>query len=157
MREIPLTRGMVALVDDTDHPMLSQLTWYARTNGHGNWYAITGRRCHMHRLILCPPVGVEIDHANGDGLDNRRANLRYATRAENSRNLQRPARRLSSFKGVHPSKSGKWFARVNFEHQVIHLGSFVLEEDAARAYDAAALRYFGEFARLNFPIEMVGR
>jgi len=103
----------------------------------------------MHRLIMGNPQGMEVDHINGNGLDNRRCNLRVVTTSQNQAN-QHARRGRSSFKGVFKQRS-RWRARIHVQQKGINLGSFLTEEEAARAYDAAALHYFGEHACLNFP------
>lgn len=149
MKTIPLTQGKVAMVDDEDYPVVSRFAWqYA-----GNGYAITGSlgpKIYLHRLVYGRKNGkTEIDHINGDRLDNRKQNLRLATRAENSYNLPKRAAVSSRYKGVSWCKSRKkWKATI----QRTALGRFITEEDAARAYDRAAVEKFGEFARLNFPV-----
>lgn len=155
--EIPLTRGLVAIVDQEDAARVLALgPWSAFPRGR-NWY---GRRTvryedgrggslYLHRVILDVP---RVDHINGDGLDNRRANLRSATHADNMRNSRRRSDNTSGYKGV--SASGwRWVARVYVDSRRLHLGTFASPEEAARAYDAAALELHGEFARLNFPKE----
>lgn len=106
----------------------------------------------MHRLILNAPDHVRVDHRNGDGLDNRRDNLRYATTSQNCGNQRVGRNNTSGYKGVTPRPSGKWRARIMYQRQCQHLGEYETKEDAARAYNEAALRLFGPFARLN-PIE----
>jgi hypothetical protein len=108
---------------------------------------------HMHQIILEVPKGMVVDHINNDGMDNRSANLRPATRAQNARNRKKFSRKCSSkYKGVCWHKvSLKWHARIMFENKRIKLGYFNNEIDAAKAYDEAAKKYHGEFACLNFP------
>jgi len=104
----------------------------------------------MHRFLMQPPPGMQIDHINGDGLDNRRCNLRLATNTQNRRNGKAHSDGTSRFKGVCWDKfRGRWRADITFENRSIHLGRFHSETDAAIAYDAAARDLFGEFARLN--------
>lgn len=102
-------------------------------------------------MILPKMTWCEVDHRNGDGLDNRRDNLRYATRARNTAN-RASVGGSSRFKGVSWSKRDKiWYANICVNYRTIYLGTYRNEEDAARAYDAAAKKYFGAFARPNFP------
>jgi hypothetical protein len=159
VREIPLTRGFVALVDAADFAWLNQWKWHAAAGGGGREYAIRSSSAQdgectkfvkMHRQIIGAARGVIVDHINGDPLDNRRLNLRTCTQAENLWN--RPATRSSAtgFKGVRFA-AGAYRAEIMCAGIREHLGRFRKPEDAARAYDEAAKRLHGEFARLNFP------
>lgn len=154
MIEIRLTQGKVALIDDCDSELAS-LRWYAAKRGNA-FYAVRHKPrelghgiVYLHRLVLGATAGLEVDHINGDGLDCRRTNLRLATPSENRRNQRRA--NASGFKGVHwnPSNRG-WVASIKVHKKVHHLGTFSDAAEAARAYDAAAIRLHGEFARLNF-------
>lgn len=156
MREIPLTRGAVALVDDADYPWLSQWKWQVSPKGYASRTSGSkGNRKHisLHRFIMDAPNGAEIDHINRNKLDNRRCNLRFVTREQNMANRDKRKQGTSAYKGVRFRASiSKWEARIKCNRQEIYLGCFTSEIEAARAYDRAALEYFGEFARLNFPI-----
>ena len=160
MKEIPLTQGKVALVDDADFERLSQWKWSAQKT-RSYWYAKrntsrqTGKRIvYMHVEIMQPPTGVKIDHKDHDGLNNQRYNLRYSTHAENVHNRKNQRGNKSGYKGVHWNKrKGKWQATVTVNYHQIYLGLFTRAEDAARAYDRAARTHHGEFAYLNFPNE----
>lgn len=151
MAEVLLTQGRVALIDDHDLPLISQYTWCA-VKHHGNWYAMTattGKKIKMHRLIMAASPGILVDHADGDGLNNQRSNLRLSTLSQNQWNRRRSSG-LSRFKGVTKNKGCKsWIAAITVNRKRIHLGSFINEADAARAYDEAALEYFGAFACTN--------
>lgn len=159
-REVPLSRGLVALVDDED---------YARVAAAGPWHVNPGRRTiyaqrntrradggkttqSMHRFIADVAA---VDHVNGNGLDNRRANLRAATSAQNAANRPRRVDSKSPFKGVliNNDRGRPWRAQIHHDGRKRHLGCFDTAEEAARAYDVAALGAWGEFARLNFPLE----
>ena len=109
----------------------------------------------MHVLIMGKrPKGLVIDHINGNGLDNRRANLRFATPTENSQNQRKRAGCISDFKGVDFDRyKFRWRARIFFNGECIYLGRYQHETDAARAYDNAARRLYGQLANLNFPFE----
>lgn len=148
-------RGQTVLIDDEDAHLLEGHTWYivrryvVRHRGgkgpsrHGHIY--------LHREVQPPPPGMFVDHANGNTFDNRRSNLRVCTVQENQRN-SRPRRRGSThgFKGIWKN-SGRWVALIKVDDKRIYLGRHDTAEQAATAYDAAARKYFGEFAWLNFP------
>jgi hypothetical protein len=158
-RTIPLTRGFVTLVDEQDYEWLSQYSWHAA--GTMPWiYAETerpdGNRVLMHRLLLDivdKPSRVYGDHINGDGLDNRRRNLRVTDNKGNQGNRRGGVvGSVSKYRGVvYGKKSGKWLARLRVNRQLQHIGSFDNEEDAALAYDVVARLHFGEFWSLNLP------
>lgn len=157
MKEIPLTQGKVALVDDDDFEWLNQSKWLAKTS-FGLWYAVNRTTVAgkptvvlMHRLITSAPIGMEVDHIDGDGLNNTRRNLRIVTRNQNRFNLRLRADNKSGYKGVFCDKrTGRWCAHIGFYGQRKNLGYFATPEEAARAYDIAACELFGEYARLNF-------
>lgn len=157
-KEIPLTQGKVAIVDAADYDWLMQWKWCAYYH-RGVWYAMraickpTGsHQCvHMHRAILNAPRHLQVDHINGDGLDNTRQNLRLCTNQQNSQNQGIAGNNTSGFKGVSYNKANrKWVAYIKLDGRRIHLGSFSSPQEAARAYDRKALELFGEFARPNF-------
>jgi hypothetical protein len=163
VREIVLTQGKVALVDDEDYPELAKHRWHAVIMPPGlAWYAIRnikrpdGRRAtlSMHRAILAAPRGQRVDHKNRDGLDNRRENLRFATAAQNAQNRVRGGRKTSRFIGVSwYAPTSRWKAQIQSAGKKMGLGYFLDEEAAARVWDAAAMHFFGAFAVLNFPRE----
>lgn len=156
MKEIPLTQGQIALVDDQDFELAKRWNWRVQKNRH-TWYAIgqnwingKTKKIFMHRIILPTPKGVDVDHIDHDGLNNQRSNLRIATRSQNNQN-QRPRKTTSQFKGVSWDQyTNKWRAYIFVERKQIHLGYFKIEREAALAYDQVAKKYFGEFAQLNF-------
>ncbi len=153
-RLIKLTQGKYAKVDPQDYEKLSQYNWFA-VNGTHTFYArrnMKGKSTEMHRQIMNYPSGLFVDHENHDGLDNRRANLRIATHAENSRNRKKQAGKYSSkYKGIYLAKwANKWRAAIYHNGKCIQLGYFDNEVDAAKAYDNAAKLLFGKFASLNF-------
>ena len=163
-RRIPLTQGQFAIVDPQDYQRLSRYKWrLCRTKGKNVLYAersirLPGgkySRLLMHRQLIKAPEGYVIDHINGCGLDNRRANLRLATAAQNAWNSKKRNPR-SGYKGVwFAGDKGLWRAAIVCYGRRMHLGYFTDKIDAARAYDAAAITYYKEFARLNFPEESI--
>lgn len=157
MKTVPLhgqkAAGRVALIDDEDYELVSMFRWRVLENprlGRNNGpYAVTGHtNTMMHDVVL----GIRgVDHINHDGLDNRRANLRPADRSQNNHNERPRLDSTSVFKGVTRHRNGKsWQARIVVDGRRYALGSFSSEEDAARAYDAAALTAWGEYAFRNF-------
>ena len=159
-RRIPLTQGYFAIVDPQDYQRLSKYKWrLCRTKGKNVLYAersvrLAGgkySRILMHRQLIEAPEGYVIDHMNGCGLDNRRANLRLATAAQNAWNSNKRNPR-SGYKGVWFAKDKRmWRASIVCKGRRKHLGYFRDKIDAAKAYDDAAKTYHKEFARLNFP------
>ena len=140
------------LVDPQDEHFLAAYTWTVTRRKHTS-YATTRPGIYLHQLIMNAPPGMEVDHRNGNGLDNRRANLRLATKAQQQGNSP-PHGGVSRFKGVAWDKRrSKWWAQLRARGERQWLGYFTDEADAARAYDAAAREAFGEFARLNYPEE----
>ncbi len=154
MKLIKLTQGFFTKVDDEDFDELNKHKWCVKDSSKRP-YAVRGKIytvVRMHRELLKAPKGIEVDHVNGDGLDNQRHNLRFATRYQNSRNVgkQKGIQYKSVYKGVHwQEKRKRWRARINVNNKEIYLGQYSLELDAAKAYNEAAVKYFGEFARLN--------
>ena len=152
-RLIPLTQGKVALVDLEDYESLSTIDWCA-AKARKTFYAvgrIEGRQIAMHRFILGSPIDLFVDHRSGDGLDNRRQNLRACTIQQNLLNAGPAFDNKLGFKGV-ASHKGKFQATIGFKGKQIYLGRTDTPEGAARLYDAAAARLFGQFAFLNFPL-----
>jgi hypothetical protein len=158
-REIPLSRGMVALVDDEDYDrVMAAGPWHARPSrrtcyAQHHVSSAGGRTTQQLHQFLTGHVGV--DHVNGDGLDNRQRNLRPADQRQNSANRRRSSHNTSGYKGVtRKSRGGSWIAQIRVEGHQQHIGTYPTAADAARAYDAAALTAWGAFARPNFPQEI---
>lgn len=149
---VPLTRGKFAWVDLDDLELVMKFKWHA-VYSKGNWYAaarIDGQDIFMHNLLLGRRKGLEIDHENQDGLDNRRSNLRYSTPSQNRANVSLRKDNRSGFKGVCFYKpTNKWRAYIQVNKKWKQLGFFNSAVDAAVAYNKAALNAFGEFAWLN--------
>lgn len=149
MKLIPLTCGRHAIVDDEDYEHLSKYNW------HYISYAVRTDRTsgkqktvYMHRQIM--GSGPQADHINGDRLDNRRSNLRPATNSQNQRNKAKYSGQWTSeYKGVTKYRNGRWIAGIYIDNKRMHLGYFNSEEDAAQAYNFAAAKHFGEYAKLN--------
>lgn len=151
-KAIPLTRGFFAIVDKCDYDFLNQWKWCCALNGYAvRSVKINGVRkiLLMHRFINNTPHGLQTDHINGNKLDNRKENLRTCAVRENACNKS-PRGGKSKFKGVAwHKKTNRWRAYINITNKQIFLGLFLSEIDAAKAYDAAAVKHHGEFARLN--------
>lgn len=153
MKEVKLTRGLFAQVDDSDFEWINKYTWATRLD-QTRYYAIThtSRKdkkqgtVFMHTLIMNPPKGMEIDHIDGNGLNNQRNNLRIVTHSQNMMN-QRSARK---YKGVFITKKGYIRTAIRVNNEIYYAGTSKTEEQAAKRYDALASYYYGEFARLNF-------
>jgi hypothetical protein len=153
IRYIPLTQGEVAMVDAEDYEELSKYKWYVTRHG-GNKYACRcGKRILMHRVIMKPPRGMVVDHIDGNGLNNRRCNLRICTHAQNACNRRRTGGR-SGFRGVEPKGNGKYAAIVGHKRKRNRAGVFSDPIEAARARDKLARELHGEYAWVNLPGEV---
>ena len=158
-KEISLTQGQVALVDDFDFEFLNQWKWYAqkdqRTFYARRWAGCAGGKqivVRMHNLILPSPVGFETDHRDRNGLNNQRHNLRSVRHVSNTVNQRIRRDNKTGFKGVSFRKeTGVFRAVISFERRSLSLGQSETAVGAAKLYDAAAKRLYGEFAYLNFP------
>ncbi len=154
-REIKLTQGKVAIVDDEDFEFLNRWKWSCGSGGYAlrNSPRSDGSHRHvlMHRLIALPHYGEHTDHINQDKLDNRSSNLRVCTNSQNGMNKGKQSNNTSGYKGVYKHEIGRWAARINAGGKKISLGLYKDVLDAAKAYDKAALKYHGEFAYLNIP------
>jgi hypothetical protein len=153
VKMIPLTQGFYTYVDAEDFEWLNQWHWHAYGGYAGR--CEKGKRVYMHREIMQPPEGMVVDHVNGNGFDNTRANMRNVTREDNMHNQRKHAGTASIYKGVTRGQSskGSWCARVAWRGHRLTAGTFASEAEAARAYDRLAVELFGEHARVNFPEE----
>ena len=153
MKFIPLTQGKVAFVDDADYPMVSKYRWHVNRVGN-RWYAMRNvydngsrTKLRMHNVILQVSARKEVDHKNHDGLDNRRVNLRAASRSDNNANGRQKIGR-SGYRGVWPS-GRRWAAHIQRDGKRHYLGMFKTAEEAALTWNEAARWIHGEFAILN--------
>lgn len=161
MKTIALTQGKEVVVDDEDFGWLSVYRWHAHKIERKNrviWYAVGSARQFgetggvlMHRKILAvTDRKVQVDHTDGDGLNNQKFNLRLAVRGQNQQNSRKQVGCTSRFKGVYWSnRAKKWQAQIMVQRKWINLGQYTCELEAAKAYNAAAKNYFGDFALLN--------
>lgn len=156
-RLIPLTQGKFAIVDAEDYDWLSKYTWrFINTSktgyasGYFGYHNGKPIEIKMHRLIMSVRPGLEVDHINGNGLDNRRCNLREYTRRQNGINIKKIQNVSSKYKGVsYRKKTNRWRSQIRYDGLIITLGTYINEIDAARAYNVAAMKYHKEFAVLN--------
>ncbi len=152
VRRIPVAEGQFVLVDAADYEWLKQWTWHLTDGYAARWQG--NKRIYMHREIVQPPPGMVVDHIDHNRGNNCRSNLRACTHQENMYNRAKRSRSCSHFKGVgYRKRDRKWYAEVVFRGETIWLSFFDTEVEAARAYDRAAVEFFGEFAYLNFPDE----
>lgn len=159
MPTIKTTDNHDVKVDDKWYPLLSQFTWTTilSKNGSGKRYAqktmyLFGKYVHilMHRVITSSPRAYQVDHINGDPLDNRESNLRVVTRSQNKMNSIIPVNNSSGTKGVNWHKRAKkWAAYITADYKRIHLGYFISREDARKAREDAEKKYFGEYSFKN--------
>jgi hypothetical protein len=147
---VTLTQGKVSIIDAPDVPLVAGRNWCALRYKGGKWYAycksIGGR---MHKIISPPPDGMLTDHKDGDGLNNRRENLRHASRSQNAANQSVTVRSRTGIKGVQKRSERCWRARIMVDGKELHLGQFDTADEAIVAYNIAARDLFGPFAALS--------
>ena len=162
MKKIALTQGKFALVDDEDYERLAWFQWYAYRSENGVWYARRNagpegarKTISMHRAVLgLIELDPDVDHRDLDGLNNQKSNLRRTRQNGNSANINVRRDNKSGMKGVYWSaRHNRWSAQITTKGKQRWLGYHKTREDAARAFDLAAIKYHGEFARTNFPRE----
>lgn len=154
MKEISLTQGKAAIVDDDDYESINAHKWHYVNVGYASRYSGGGRKNrktdYMHIAVMGKQSGMEIDHINGNKLDNRKENLRHVTHSQNMQNASVKGG-SSRYKGVCWDKSrNKWISSIYISEKHVHIGRYESEEDAARAYNLRAHVAFGEFARTNY-------
>lgn len=148
-KEIQLSNGMIAIVDDEDFEWASQYKWWC-CNGYAVRHSTGKKSIAMHREIAKTPKGMVTDHANGNKLDNRRANLRAATRGQNATNSKLHSNNTSGYRGVtYLKRTNKWRAHISIDGMMVYLGNHDTPEKAANAYNVVARNHFGAFAKLN--------
>jgi hypothetical protein len=155
---IKLTQGKETIVDDDVYEWAKEFKWYAANWKTGFYAGRGGKQINkkrepniaLHREIMNPPKGFMVDHINGNTLDNRRENLRICTNTQNQKNSKLSKTNTSGYKGVSwHIVENKWIARIRVNGKLIHLGYFDDILLAAKAYDEAAIKYNGEFAKGN--------
>lgn len=160
MKEIKLTQGKYALVDDDDFERVNQYKWHANCGGKGLFYYAysfikvnnASKRTVMHRFILNlrPDKKIQVDHINHNTLDNRKINLRLCLNGENNRNTLLRKDSITGYKGVSFDKiNKKYVAQIKYNKKSYHIGRFKTAREAAIAYNEKAKELFGEFAYLN--------
>jgi hypothetical protein len=164
MKELKLKNGMLSFIDDEDYEKFSIFNWNALKIGRR--FYVTRQNKHteyLHRIIMNCPKGMQVDHIDGNGLNNCKNNLRLCTNGQNNMNKEKRTTQcgkspVSPYKGVTWNKtSKKWAVRVTFNNKVYCVGSYMDEILAAKMYDQKAQKLYGEFARLNFPNDFDGR
>lgn len=156
MELVILSKGFKTIIDKEDYKFVNSFKWYAcqkdnryyasRTVRYGNRKDNKKHHLFLHRILLNAPEGIFVDHINGNSLDNRKNNLRLCSNKENSRN-----RKIKNkYKGIKKNLNCKtWSARITVDQIELYLGCFKNDIDAAMAYNEAAIKYFGKFAKLN--------
>jgi hypothetical protein len=145
--------GYSILIDDEDIEIISLKKWKVEKNIKSNLYyvrTISEKNIYMHKYLLSCPIGMEVDHIDGNGLNNKKENLRIATHQQNNFNKKPYANNKVGLKGVREDR-GKFIATITHNYKTIYIGSYKTKEEAGIAYDKKALECFGDFAYLNYP------
>lgn len=149
MKQLPLTKGKFAIVDDEDFDIVNKWKWYYQTDrekeSRSGGCAARYRNIRMHRFLLNVSENEIVDHKNGNGLDNRRSNLRVCTKSQNAMNSKGKKGTVSGIKGVSWNR-GKWVAFIQVNGKLNIIDRFLTKEAAAWAYKIVSLIEFGEFA-----------
>jgi hypothetical protein len=146
--KIIIIKNKQVFIDDEDSKFISRFTWHL----HGpdeHPYARSSYKMLMHKMILGCANNYEVDHIDGNSLNNQKNNLRICSKINNQQNRNKYKEGLSKYKGVTRRKNGKWRARIRVNGDLIHLGDFNIELNAAQEYNRAAIHYFSHFANLN--------
>ena len=153
MKEILLTKGYIAFVDDDDYEKLNRFSWHVAVRPHTNYAGSgSGRQRNyklMHNLVLATPAGMMVDHIDRNGLNNQKSNLRLSTRSQNFYNSVKRKGNRSGFKGVLQRPSGQFYAAIGYKGKKLFLGNYPTAQEAAVAYNKKAVELAGAFARLN--------
>jgi len=148
MKEIKLANNKgITFIDDEDYEWLNQYKWQLTDTGYAKM-ALKGKTKRMHRFIMKEPDGLQIDHIDGNKLNNQKSNLRFATKSQNAMNSKNRINTTSKFKGVSKWRN-KWFVKIQLNKKQYYLGVFKDENEAAEAYNKVAKELFGEYAKLN--------
>ncbi len=156
MKQIKLGNGLFSLIDDRDLISVSKFNWYTSESKKGKFYVkrLESPQIYLHRFLMDSPEGKQIDHINGNRLDNRKSNLRMVSQTQNNYNSIKRIGTTSKFKGVFYDKSGKRIKRWTTQGRILgkktFLGRYLTQEEAAKTYDTFALKHYGEFAKTNF-------
>lgn len=155
---IALTHGHETIISDEDYDMLSLHKWRAHFNDPNvyaqAWIKVQNvwKTISLHSMILPPKLGYDVDHINGDSLDNRRSNLQYLLHKYNTQKRRTPSNNTSGYRGVtFHLATGKWLAQIRSDNKNYHLGVFTDKIEAAKAYDIAARKLLSKYATINFP------
>lgn len=152
MKEIRLSQNKISLIDDSDYEFISRYKWYAELRSN-SWYArhdFPNKKVYLHVYLLGEDLKHKIDHKDHDGLNNTRENLRICTNSQNGMNKRKSENCSSIYKGVcWEKRRNKWIAFISPDSTFKFLGYFDDEIEAAKAYDEAAIKYFGDFSCLN--------
>lgn len=156
MKRIRLTQGFYTLVDDEDFASLSKTRWYVSETEKGKFYVKGGSRpqIYLHRFLMGSPKGKQIDHIDGDKLNNQKNNLRIVTHQQNQFNRMSRKNTSSIYKGLCLYR-GRWVVQSRLHNKNVVIGRFKDEKEAALAYDEFAIKNFGEYARTNFGMHTI--
>lgn len=150
MKTIPLTQNKIALVSDEDFEELSKYKWHLHTTKFGDYARTSNPKRYMHTFLMNPGHGYEVDHQDGDGLNNQRSNMRICTSSQNKANQKVRSDNVSGFKGVSWDKSReKWLAQTHYKGKYKYIGRFANKLEAVNAYNTTVIELFGDFAKVN--------